>query len=120
MKKDLNICVISGNIANDPEMITTDSGYSVTKFQLANHNIESEKRADGQGASYFKVEAWGKMADVTARFLSKGRHVTIHGHMVQRYYVRKSDNKKINYDVLILDQIVFGAKHNERQERHGI
>jgi single-strand DNA-binding protein len=69
-----NILVV-GRLGRDPEMRTTPSGKPVVTFSLADNG---DRRA---GAVWFDVSAWGRLAEVCAQYLSKGREVAVQGRL---------------------------------------
>ena len=69
-----NILVV-GRLGRDPELRYTPSGKPVTTFSLADNG---NKRG---GAVWFDVAAWGRLAEVCAEYLSKGREVAVQGRL---------------------------------------
>ena len=74
--------IIIGNLGGDPQMRYTPSGQAVTSFSVAT----SEKRTgqDGQMQErtvWWRVSAWGKLAETCNEYLKKGRQVMVEGRM---------------------------------------
>jgi single-strand DNA-binding protein len=74
--------MIIGNLGRDPEMKFTPSGQTVTNFSVA--VSRSWKNAEGQPqeeTEWFNVDAWGKLAEITNEYLSKGKKVYVEGRL---------------------------------------
>jgi single-strand DNA-binding protein len=70
--------VLVGNLGGDPEMRYTPNGTPVTNFSLAVNR--KFKNGDGElveRTTWFRVAAWGKLAETTNEYLSKGRLVLV-------------------------------------------
>ncbi len=84
-----------GYLGNAPEVKTLESGKKVANFNVATN--ESYQNAKGEKVTetqWHRVVAWGKVADIAARYLDKGKEVAIEGKLVNRSYNDKDGNKK--------------------------
>jgi single-strand DNA-binding protein len=74
--------IIAGNLGRDPEMRYTPSGQAVTSFSVAtnrqwtNNNGETVKET-----IWFRISAWGKLAETTNQYLKKGSKVLVEGRL---------------------------------------
>ena len=71
-----------GNLGRDPEMRYTQSGQAVTSFSIAS----TRKWNGGDGTkreetTWLRCSAWGKLAEVCAEYLAKGRQVYVEGRL---------------------------------------
>ena len=108
--------VIAGNLTRDPELRQTPSGTSVCQFGVAVNR--SYKDASGQWAektSFFDVVVWGGQGESCARFLSKGRQVSIDGRLEQRSYDAQDGSKRSKVEI-IADNVVFQGTPGETRE----
>jgi len=72
--------IIVGNLGRDPEMRYTPNGSAVTNFSVAtNRRWTNQDGSQGEETVWFRVSAWGKLAEVCNQYLSKGRQVFIEG-----------------------------------------
>jgi single-strand DNA-binding protein len=75
--------VLVGNLGRDPEMRYTQTGTPVTSFSVA--TSRKYNTADGQQKEetlWFRVQVWGKQAEVCNQYLGKGRSVLVEGSLV--------------------------------------
>ena len=97
----LNKVMIIGNLGRDPEMRYTPSGQAVTQFTVAvNRNYK-----DGQGewqeeTEWFRVVAWGPLAERTAEYLRKGRKVYVEGRLQTRQWEDRDGQKRYTTELI--------------------
>ena len=79
----LNKAMIIGNLGRDPEMRYTANGQAVTQFTVAvNRNYRDSNNEWKEETEWFRVVAWGPLAERTAEYLRKGRKVYVEGRFV--------------------------------------
>ena len=100
-----------GNLGNDPEIITMDSGKKLAKFSIATNDIyknaQGEKVTDTQ---WHNVVAWGKTADIIEEYVTKGKEVAIEGKLTSRSYDDKEGNKRYITEVVCYELLMLGNK----------
>jgi single-strand DNA-binding protein len=74
--------IIVGNLGRDPEMRYTPSGQAVTSFSVAS----SRQYTNSQGQQvketiWFRISAWGKLAETCNAYLKKGSKVLVEGRL---------------------------------------
>lgn len=78
----MNSLHIIGNLTKDPELRTTATGLSVCSFTVA---VNRRKSGDNQPeADYFNVTAWRERGETCAKYLSKGKKVSVVGPVTIR------------------------------------
>ena len=93
---------IIGNLTKGPETRTTPNGNTVCSFTVAvNRKKVSEPQTD-----FFRVNAWGKLGELCARFLGKGRKVAVVGELQARTYDNKDGKTMLSLDV-VADEVEF-------------
>lgn len=100
-----------GNLGNNPEMITLDSGKKIAKFSIATNesykNSQGEKVTDTQ---WHNVVAWNKTAEIIERYLEKGTEVAVEGKLTSRSYETKEGEKKYITEVICNEVLLLGGK----------
>ena len=95
----MNKVILIGNLANDPEARTTQSGISQSTFRIA----VQRRFANQQGvreADFFTVIAWRQTADFCNRYLSKGRRVAVEGSIQNRSYDAQDGSKRYVTEII--------------------
>jgi len=100
-----------GNLGNNPEIITLDSGKKLAKLSIATNesykNSEGEKITDTQ---WHNVIAWNKTAEIIEKYLEKGNEVAIEGKLTSRSYEDKEGVKKYITEIVCSELLMLGSK----------
>ncbi len=99
-----------GNLGQAPEIKTTETGKKWAQFSVATN--ESYQNAQGekvQETQWHHVVAWGKLADIVEKYLSKGKEVAIEGKLVNRNYTDKQGVKHSVTEVIASDLLMLGG-----------
>lgn len=118
IKKDFmyalkNRVQLIGNLGNAPEVKMTENGKKLAKFSLATD--ETYQNSDGEKVKetqWHNLVAWGKVADVAEKYLSKGTEVAIDGKLVNRNYTDKEGVKKYVTEVQVNELLLLGSKQS--------
>ena len=97
-----------GNLGNDPEIITLDSGKKLAKFSLATN--EYYKDADGQKQTktdWHNLVAWNKTAEIIENYVTKGKEIAIEGRLTNRSWDDKDGNKRYSTEVVVNELLMF-------------
>lgn len=76
--------IVVGNLGRDPEMRYMPDGTGVTSFSMAT-NRRWNDRNTGQPVdetTWFRVNVWGKRAEVANQYLTKGSRVLVEGRLI--------------------------------------
>jgi single-strand DNA-binding protein len=74
--------VIVGNLGRDPEMRYTPSGQAVTNFSVATNRRYTGSNGERIDETiWFRVSAWGRLAETTNQYLKKGSKVLVEGRL---------------------------------------
>jgi single-strand DNA-binding protein len=98
-----------GNLGNDPEIITLESGKKLAKFSLATN--ESYKDASGQkvdNVQWHNLVAWNKTADIIEKYVTKGKEIAIEGKLTSRSYETKEGEKRYITEVVVNELLMLG------------
>ena len=69
--------MIIGNLGRDPELRYTPQGSPVCNFDVATN----KGKGDEQVTCWFRVTAWGSLAENCNQYLAKGRQVLVEGEL---------------------------------------
>ena len=79
----MNKVFIIGNLTKDPELRRTQDGIAVCSFTVAVNRMKTRNNQE-PGADFFNVTAWRERAEVCAKFLEKGKKVSVIGKIALR------------------------------------
>jgi single-strand DNA-binding protein len=113
-----NKVMLIGNLGQDPDVRTLESGKKVAKFTLATD--ESYKNGDGQKVNetqWHNVVAWNGLADITGRYLNKGKHIAVEGRITYRNYEDKNGVTRYITEIIANELLMLdgpGPREGER------
>jgi single-strand DNA-binding protein len=105
-----NKAVIVGRVSQAPDLRSTSSGQSVATMGVATNRIWVDH--DGtkhEEAQFHTVVIWGKLAETSAAFLTKGTTVLVEGRIETRSWEDKDGNTR-KVTEIIAENIQFGAR----------
>lgn len=113
----MNKVFLIGNLTRDPELSQLPSGVSVCKFGLAvNRNFTN---ANGErDVDFFNITAWRGLGENCAKYLSKGRKVSVMGNIQMRNYEDKDGNKRTAVDI-VAEDIEFLSRNDDSDPSRG-
>ncbi len=110
----MNKVVLVGRLTRDPELkFTPGTGMAVTTVTLAvdKYNSSTKQRE----ADFISVVIWGKQAESTANYMSKGSLMAISGRIQTRSYDAKDGTKRYVTEV-VAQEVSFLSKGSGRQD----
>ena len=110
----LNIVALTGRLTFEPELKSTNSGTSVTRFQLA---VDRNYQASGKEreADFIDCVAWGKTAEFVNSWFHKGQMMALTGEIRTQNFTDKDNNKRKSVEVVANNVSFCGAKENGSQ-----
>ncbi|KAF2507443.1 single-stranded DNA-binding protein [Flavobacterium foetidum] len=91
-----------GNVGNDPEIKTLESGKKLAHLTIATHDVYKNEKGDKvEQTEWHRVTAWGKTAEIIEKFVTKGKEVVIDGKLTHRTYDDKNGEKKYITEVVV-------------------
>ncbi len=90
----LNKVQLIGNVTAQPEIKETPSGQRVASFSLATNRSYKDSSGEKQDqAEYHNIVVWGKLADITEQYISKGKKLYIEGRIQTRSWETDSGKR---------------------------
>jgi single-strand DNA-binding protein len=104
----LNKVLLIGNLTRDAELRVTPKGTSVAQFGLAvNRKFKKEDNTDGEEVTFVDIEAWGKQAELVAKYLTKGSPAMVEGRLKFEQWEDKQSGQKRSKLKVILENVQF-------------
>jgi len=105
----MNKVILIGRLARDPEMRTTSSGISMTRFTIAVSRPFNTPDGNGQ-TDFISCITWRRQAENVAKYCSKGSQVAVEGRIQVGSYDAQDGTKRYTTDV-VCDNVTFlGSK----------
>jgi single-strand DNA-binding protein len=107
----LNKVTLIGHLGKDPEVRYTPEGAAVASFSLATNDAWTDKSGTRQEhTEWHSIVAWGKLADICKKFLSKGRQVYIEGRIRSREWNDREGNKRHTTEIIASQMVLLGSR----------
>lgn len=112
----MNKVFLIGNLTRDPELRTTPSGVSVCSFTIAVNRRRANNAEAGQPeADFFRVTAWRQLGEICAKYLAKGRKVSVVGSVSVSTYQGNDGQTRASLEVTA-DDVEFLTPKSEGGE----
>lgn len=109
----MNTINLTGNICNDLELKSTETGKSVMNFNLAVKRPFSTDVTD-----FIPVVVWNQPAEFLSKYARKGSKVAVSGKLTTRKYQDKEGNNRTAFEVVCDAVELFDSRTsgNENQQ----
>ena len=106
----MNRLMLSGNLGSDPELRYTPNGSEVATFSLAtSHKYTTSAGEKREETTWFRVSAFGKIADSCNEYLEKGSYVVVLGRLKASPWVGKDGQAQAGLKC-VADSVEFGPR----------
>lgn len=107
---NLNKAFILGNVTRDPEARSMPNGGQVTSFGLATNRFYTDASGQKQqDVEFHNVVCFGKLADISSRYLNKGSLVLIEGRIKTRNWQNAQGIKQYRTEI-VAENMQLGPK----------
>ena len=108
----MNKVELIGRLVRDPELkYTPGAGTAVVTLTLA-IDRRTGKESDKKEADFIPVAIWGKTAEATAQYVSKGQLLAVVGRIQTRSYDNK-EGKKVYVTEVVAEEVQFLEKKKD-------
>jgi single-strand DNA-binding protein len=96
----VNKVILVGRLGQNPEVKYTPSGAAVANFSVATNESWVDKAGQKQERTeWHRVVVWGKLAELCAQYLSKGRQAYLEGRLQTRQWQDKDGQTRYTTEV---------------------
>ena len=97
----INKVILVGNLGKDPELRHTPQGQAVANFPLATSESWNDKSGQKQERTeWHRIVVWGKLAELCAKYLSKGRKAYVEGKLQTRAWDDNQGQKRYTTEIV--------------------
>lgn len=114
----LNKVILIGRLGRDPETRYMPNGDAVCNFSVA--TSESWKDSNGQKqerSEWHNVTMYRKLAEIAAKYLTKGSQVYLEGKIQSRKYQGKDGIERTAYEIIANEMKMLGGNSQATQEQ---
>jgi single-strand DNA-binding protein len=97
-----NKVILMGNLTRDPELRVTQQGTSICRFSIAvNRQFKVGEGTPREETTFIDIDAFGKQAELIAKYLSKGRPIFVEGRLKTDQWETQSGDKRSKLMVVL-------------------
>ncbi len=118
-----NKVILMGNLTKDPEIRYAPSGTAVASFGLAVNRRYKQGDETKEEVCFIDIVVFGKQAENSGQYLSKGQGVIIDGRLQQRRWDSEDGQKRSKHEVVVqsmqfLPKRTGGTEGTDKTELH--
>ena len=112
MARGINKVILVGNLGADPESRSTSSGGTVTNIRLATGESWRDRQTGEQQerTEWHRVVFFGRLAEIAAEYLRKGRQVYVEGRLQTRKWQTQDGQDRWSTEVVANDMQMLGGR----------
>jgi single-strand DNA-binding protein len=108
--RGVNKVILVGNLGADPEVRYASSGAAVVNFRIAtSENWTNKEGGKETRTEWHRIVAFGKLAEICAEYLNKGKQVYVEGRLQSRSWEDKEGNKKWTTEIVANNVVMLGG-----------
>ncbi len=106
--RGINKVIIAGNLGSDPELRYTATGRAVCHFRVAvNRRWRDTEGQLQERVDWFRVSAWGRLAEIGGQYLAKSSPVYVEGRLETRSYEGVDGSPRYVTEVVASDMVLL-------------
>lgn len=110
MANDLNRCEFIGRLGRDPESRFTPDGMQIASFSIA----VGRKYKDKEETEWVNIVAFGKLAEICAEYLSRGKQIYVAGRLnTQKYQDKETGQDRYSTRVIADQMQMLGGRDDD-------
>lgn len=112
MARGINVTHLVGNVGQDIEVRYTQSGTAVATISIATSDSWYDKntKEKQERTEWHRVVAWGKLAEIAGKYVTKGRQIYVQGRLQTRSWEDQNGNKKYTTEIVAKEILLLGSK----------
>ena len=105
----MNQWVVMGRLTRDPEVRYTNGAEPMA---IAEFSLAVDRRTKDAKADFFKITAFGKLAEFVERYLEKGVKVLVSARVENNNYIRQDGSKAFGFQ-FVAEKIEFAESKKQ-------
>ena len=111
MARSVNKVILLGRLGKDPELSYIPSGQSVAKFTMATNRSYKDKSGEWkEETDWHNIVAWGKLGEICAQYLAKGRQAYVEGQIRTRSWEDREGKKRTTTEIIASEVVLLGSR----------
>ena len=112
MARGINKVILVGNLGADPETRYMPSGGAVTNIRLATTDSWRDRQSGEQQerTEWHRVVFFGRLAEIAAEYLRKGRQVYVEGRLQTRKWQTQDGQDRWSTEIVANEMQMLGGR----------
>ncbi len=120
MAEGLNKVMLIGNLGQEPELRTTQSGTPILSMRLATNERWKDQSGEWKDRTeWHTVIVWGKRGEALNKILAKGRSVYVEGRLQTRSWEVDDGSKRYATEVVANNVLLLGGRGDNQGRDDG-
>lgn len=105
-----NLVQLIGHVGQEPEIKNLEAGKKLANISIATNEVYYRENGDKvEKTEWHRVTAWGKVAEIIEKHVTKGKEIAIEGKLTHRSYDDKVGNKRYVTEI-VANEILLLSK----------
>jgi single-strand DNA-binding protein len=105
-----NSVQLIGHVGQEPEIKNLEAGKKLANISIATNEVYYRENGDKvEKTEWHRVTAWGKVAEIIEKYVTKGKEIAIEGKLTHRSYDDKDGNKRYVTEI-VANEILLLSK----------
>ncbi len=110
MSQSVNKVILVGFLGATPELKFTAQGKPVATFNLAvNERWRDSERTPQESVQWFRIVAFGRLAEICGEYLTKGRQVFVEGKLQCRTWEDRTGEQRKSIEVVAREMRILDS-----------
>lgn len=116
----INKVILLGNVGQDPEVRTLETGVKVARLRLATTErmFNRQTNETTEHTEWHSITLWRGLADVADKFVRKGSQIYIEGRIRSREWERDGQ-RHFGFEIVADDMRLLGRRAESTQQQGG-
>jgi len=115
----VNKVILIGNLGSDAELKFTPGGQAVANFRVCTTEKWMKDGQKQERSEWHSCVWWGKGAEAVAKYLEKGKKISVEGSLQTREWTDKEGGKRYKTEIRVDNVELLSSKGDGRQQSHG-
>lgn len=116
----INKVILLGNVGQDPEVRTLETGVKVARLRLATTErmFNRQTNETTEHTEWHSITLWRGLADVADKFVHKGSQIYVEGRIRSREW-EKDGQRHFGFEIVADDMRLLGRRAESTQQQGG-
>ena len=97
----------------------TPGGQAITSFSVAsNHRYKTSSGEQREETEWFKVSAFGRLADICNQYVTKGQQINVEGRLKGNSYAGNDGQPRYSLEIFATEMQMLSRRENNEDDSY--